>query len=225
MLGECVTLLCSVSLQSNVTDSWRWLLDPIGGYSVRGAYQLLTSQDNAHVETAADLIWNKQVPLKVSILAWRLLRDRLPTKLNLLDHDIISADDTVCLAECGHVETTQHLILSCNYYDSLWQAVRSWHGLLGLNPQSISDHFYQFIHSSYGLPARRSFLQLVWLLCVWIIWNDCHSRLFKNIENSISQLLDKVKHHSFWWLKARNANFVYGFSRWWTNPLLYLGIG
>ena len=39
----CVTLLHSVSLQFNVTDSWRWQLDLIGSYSVRSAYQLLTS--------------------------------------------------------------------------------------------------------------------------------------------------------------------------------------
>jgi len=166
MLGECVTLLRSVSLQYNVTDSWRWQLDPIGGYSVRGAYQLLTSQDIAQVETATDLIWLKQVPLKVSILAWRLLRDRLPTKSNMLDCDIISVDDAVCLADCGHVETTQHLFFSCSFYDSLWQEVRFWLGVSGPDPRSISNHLYQFIHSSGDVRARRSFLQFVWLLCI-----------------------------------------------------------
>jgi hypothetical protein len=45
MLGECVTLLRSVSLQFNVTNSWRWQLDPCADYTVCGAYQLLTSRD------------------------------------------------------------------------------------------------------------------------------------------------------------------------------------
>ncbi|GAU18664.1 hypothetical protein TSUD_124970 [Trifolium subterraneum] len=35
------------------------------------------------LDAVADLIWHKHVPLKVSIVAWRLLRDRLPTKDNL----------------------------------------------------------------------------------------------------------------------------------------------
>jgi hypothetical protein len=72
MLVECRTLLHGVSLQSNVTYQWQWQLDPLGGYSVRGVYQLLTSQESIHVEFEADLIWHNQVPLKVLIFAWRL---------------------------------------------------------------------------------------------------------------------------------------------------------
>ncbi|MCI45078.1 cysteine-rich receptor-like protein kinase, partial [Trifolium medium] len=63
---------------------WQWQLDPEQGYSVRGAYQLLTSQDSVTLDAGLDLIWHKHVPLKVSILAWRLLQDRLPTKTNLV---------------------------------------------------------------------------------------------------------------------------------------------
>jgi hypothetical protein len=56
MLGECVTLLRSVSLQFDVTNSWWWQLDPTRGYSVCNAYQLLTSQDTTQVNTSTDLI-------------------------------------------------------------------------------------------------------------------------------------------------------------------------
>jgi hypothetical protein len=42
------------------------------------------------LDAAADLIWHRQVPLKVSIFAWRLLRDRLPTKTNLVVRGIIT---------------------------------------------------------------------------------------------------------------------------------------
>ncbi|MCI34113.1 kinesin-like protein, partial [Trifolium medium] len=47
---------------------------PARGYSVRGAYQILTTQQLDPVDGVEDLIWHKQVPLKVSIFAWRLLR-------------------------------------------------------------------------------------------------------------------------------------------------------
>ncbi|MCI64018.1 helicase-like protein, partial [Trifolium medium] len=45
MLGECQTLLSSFSFQAQSSDFWQWRPDPGAGYSVRGAYQLLTSQD------------------------------------------------------------------------------------------------------------------------------------------------------------------------------------
>ncbi|GAU12294.1 hypothetical protein TSUD_142030 [Trifolium subterraneum] len=60
-------------------------------YTVRGAYQLLTAQDVVSLGDTTCLIWHTQVPLKVSILACRLLRDRLPTKANLSSRGIIPA--------------------------------------------------------------------------------------------------------------------------------------
>jgi len=68
-------------------------------------------------------------------------------------------------------------------------------------------------------------MQLVWLLCAWIIWNDRNQKLFNNIGSSIDQLLDKVKHYSLWWLKVSNAIFVYGYTSWWSNLIVCLGIG
>ncbi|MCI67760.1 hypothetical protein A2U01_0089019, partial [Trifolium medium] len=48
-------------------DSWQWQPDLDKGYTVRSAYQLLTTPDAATLDAAAGLIWHPQVPLKVSI--------------------------------------------------------------------------------------------------------------------------------------------------------------
>ncbi|MCI42532.1 hypothetical protein A2U01_0063769, partial [Trifolium medium] len=60
MLGECQTLLLSLSLQAQSSDRWQWQSDPDKRYSIRGAYQLLTSQDSIFLDTAAGLIWHTQ---------------------------------------------------------------------------------------------------------------------------------------------------------------------
>jgi hypothetical protein len=75
------------------------------------------------------------------------------------------------------------------------------------------------------MDSDISFMQLVWLLCAWTIWNDRNNILFNNVESSIDQLLDKVKRHTLWWLNASNTNFVFDFTSWWSSPLLCLGIG
>jgi hypothetical protein len=88
---------------------WLWRLDPIRGYSVRGAYQLLISNPFDFSDVVADLIWHKHVSLKVSIFAGRLMRDRLPTKSNLVAHGIITPEAQSCVARCGDmVESAQH---------------------------------------------------------------------------------------------------------------------
>ncbi|CAJ2633140.1 unnamed protein product, partial [Trifolium pratense] len=101
MLGECQTLLSNISLQTHITDRWQWQPDHDTGYSVRGAYELLTTLDSVTIDDAEHLIWHSQVPLKVSIFAWRLLRDRLPTKSNLISRGILSSATHLCISGCG----------------------------------------------------------------------------------------------------------------------------
>ncbi|GAU31165.1 hypothetical protein TSUD_315900 [Trifolium subterraneum] len=99
MLGECQSLLLDLFLQAQTPDRWIWQPDLARGYSVRGAYQLLTSHPLDPTVTALDLIWHKQVHVNVSILAWRLLRDRLPTKINLAIRGIITPEAQFCVMD------------------------------------------------------------------------------------------------------------------------------
>jgi len=42
-LRECSDVLHNIVLQVDVTDTWRWLLDPVHGYSVRESYRFVTN--------------------------------------------------------------------------------------------------------------------------------------------------------------------------------------
>jgi hypothetical protein len=224
LLGECQTLLLTVTLQVGSADRWQWRHDPSAGYSVRDAYQVLTSQDTTVMGEAEDLIWHRHVPLKVSILAWRLLRDRLPTKANLVSRGILSPDQHHCVAGCGSIETAHHLFISCSTFGSLWALVRSWIGFSTVDAYNLTDHFLQFTFSIGGARARRSFLQLIWLACVWVVWNERNLRVFKTSANSVAQLLDKVKLFSYRWLCTTDVTLAINLHYWWSNPLLCLGI-
>jgi hypothetical protein len=95
-----------------------------------------------------DLVWHKQVPLKVSILAWRLLRDRLSTKTNMVTRVIILSEAQLCVSGCGGDESTQYLFLSCNTFGSLWALVRSWIEFSAMDSQNLYDHFVQYTYSA-----------------------------------------------------------------------------
>jgi hypothetical protein len=153
---------------------WLWRLDLDRGYSVRGAYQLLTSHPPISLDVIAGFFfWHKQVPLKVFVFAWRLLRDRLPTKTNLANRGIIPLEAQSCVSGCGDMESAQHLFISRNIFGSLWSPVRSWIGMSSVDPQNFPDHFLQFTFSYGGPRARRSFLQL---------FGSCVSGLFGTNE-------------------------------------------
>jgi len=168
LLEECRLLLNNFVLQTDVTDRWQWLPDIAGGYTVRGAYQILTTQVAPLRDETRDLVWHKQVPLKVSILAWRLLRDRLPTKQNLLRRGIIQSADTHYVAGCGNNESLLYMFIHYDIFGALWQHVRSWLGISGVDPYNIHAHFIQFTNAIGTSRSRHSFMQLLWLLCVCV---------------------------------------------------------
>lgn len=136
--------------------------------------------------------------MKVSILAWRLLRDRFPTKSNLHNRGIIPDEATYCVAGCGLAETAHHLFLHCVTFGSIWQQVRAWLGFSGVHHHNLGAHFLQFTYSLGGKKTMRSFLQLIWLLCVWLIWKERNNRIFNDFFTPIPEIVEKVKFHSYW---------------------------
>ncbi|GAU24432.1 hypothetical protein TSUD_364160 [Trifolium subterraneum] len=150
---------------------------------------LLTSQDPVTLDDVKGLIWHSQVPLKVSIFAWQLLRDRLPTKANLITRCILSSEFHHCVSGCGAIESAHHLFLSCSTFSSLWSHARSWIGSSLMDSHTISYHFVQFISSAGGSRARRSFMQLIWLVCAWVISKERNHilRLTKLIASHVGQ--------------------------------------
>jgi len=224
LLEDCRLLLANVTLQINVSDIWLWHPDTTGGYSVRSGYQTLSAHIHLVLDDSEKLIWHSQVPSKVSILAWQLLRDGLPTKSNLMNRGIIHVDDSLCVAYYNQIESAQHLFINCTFFRSLWQHVRFWLCFSSVDHNVPSTHFSQFPNYLGGRRSCRSFLQLMWLLCVWLIWKERNNRIFNNVHSFIMEFSEKVKFHAYWWLKANNASFVYGCEQWWSNPLCCLGI-
>ena len=138
---------------------------------------------------------------------------------------VIPHDNQHCVVGCGDIETAHHIFRSFPFYAALWGHIRTWLGIATAEPLCLSDHFYQFVYSAGGSRTIRSFMQLIWLCCVWILWNERNSRVFENRDYTVYQLVEKVKLHSFWWMKATNISIRHNFHMWWSSPFVCLGIG
>ena len=89
-------------------------IDPIYGYSVRNSYRFITTSGEQVDRSLVDDVWHKNVPAKVSLFVWCLLRNKLPTKDNLPRRSILSPNEVVRSARCGNSETANHLFLQCD---------------------------------------------------------------------------------------------------------------
>lgn len=99
----------------------------------------------------------------------------------------------LCASRCGKNVTIDHLIVHCPVFGTLWQLVKSWIGVYSVDPYQVTNHFYQFVHSTGGFAQRRSFIHLIWLCCNWVLWNERNHILFAKKGNSTLHLLEKVK--------------------------------
>jgi hypothetical protein len=162
--------------------------------------------------------------LKVFIFVWRLLRDNLSIKINLVIWGIITPKSHFCVVGYGGIESAHHLFLTCNTFGSFWSLGRSWIGFLAVDSHNLSDIFLRFNYSSGGRKGQRSFLQLIWLLCVWLVWNERNRRLFRNSEQSLPQMLNKVKRYSLSVVEATNTTLISNYYRWWSYSLTCLSI-
>ena len=153
-------------------------------------------------------MWRKEVPLKVFVFAWCLLRDRLPTKDNLFRRNIIQDDARGCVARCNFNESADHLFLHCHVFGQVWYLVRHWLGFSSVNPISILDHYLQFRTFSGSARSKCSFMHLLWFASIWVIWKERNARLFRATESNMHQLLENIKLLSFSWFKANSVDFV-----------------
>jgi hypothetical protein len=130
-----------------------------------------------------------------------------------------------CVSGCGSDETIDHLLIYCPIFGVLWQHVKTWIGFYSVEPEHILDHFTQFAYSTGSFKQRRSFLQLVWLCSIYVLWNERNHRLFSDKAKSAMQLLERIQITTLHWLKAKNVCFPYDYHMWWHQPLVCLDIG
>ncbi|GAU51106.1 hypothetical protein TSUD_141480 [Trifolium subterraneum] len=94
--AELAELLVGVSLHLCTLDHWRWIPKNSGLFTVKSCYNtLLSSRQSTELDhnvlLAITQLWKNDIPSKVLIFGWRLLLERLPTRL-ALNHRGTSSD-------------------------------------------------------------------------------------------------------------------------------------
>ena len=77
----------------HINDRWMWLLEPNQGYSVRETYHFLTAPNEELVGGRFCDVCRPLFPSKISVFAWHLLRNRIPSKSNMLRRRVLLQND------------------------------------------------------------------------------------------------------------------------------------
>ena len=136
--------ISAISIHQQLQDSMLWKADPIGIYSTKSTYRLLlpTNRPGQHSRNFK-ILWKLKIPPRAELFSWRLFRDRLPTRANLLRRHV-ALQDIMCPLCGNHQEEAGHLFFHCRMTVGLWWESMNWTRTLGAFLDDPAAHFIQF---------------------------------------------------------------------------------
>ncbi|KAL6508843.1 hypothetical protein OROHE_021402 [Orobanche hederae] len=156
------------------TDRWLWGQKADGVFNVKEAYAAIS---NIHEldggvrgkESRAAAVWNSSAPFKQQLFAWRVIRNRIPTRDNLAKRMELSVEGRLIPCCEQTPETATHLILRCAEMEALWNRMVDWIGISWAVPVELFDHFTYF-SSALGNDKYKKRLRGLWICVAWMIW-------------------------------------------------------
>uniref|UniRef100_A0ACD5VAP6 Uncharacterized protein n=1 Tax=Avena sativa TaxID=4498 RepID=A0ACD5VAP6_AVESA len=146
---------------SSSPDSDSWQLQPSGEFSVGSAYRALFQGPELPWTSP---LWKAPLPLSIRIFVWQLLRDRLPSGVEVAKRH---GPGTGFCPLCGTPETCSHIMFSCLAARALWSFVQE-----ALGPAWQARELGEFLQTQANRAGggRRLFC-LVFAGISWALWN------------------------------------------------------
>ena len=158
-------------IQPHRRDDWVWTTDPSSQYSTQSVYNMLRGKTIEGTQDGAfEELWKLKVLSKILVFAWRLLRDRLPTKINLQRWQV-EINDRRCPFCSSMEEDAGHLFFHCSKILPIWWKSLFWVNIFGAFLQNPRQHFLQHISGlADGIRVNR--WKCWWLALTWSIWQQ-----------------------------------------------------
>ncbi|KAJ9539315.1 hypothetical protein OSB04_032048 [Centaurea solstitialis] len=184
---------------------WKWALEKSGSYSVAS---LRKGFDDFSLlrRNQAFFVWNKCVPGKVNVLAWRIAHRRLPTKINLSNRGVFCVNDLCSL--CGDVaENEDHIFRSCRVSDRILRLICGWWRLDVTQIPSLESLFY-WADSAGFKGVKKKLLTTVVFSYFWVVWKMRNDMVFRGSSNCCpASMFCRIQVLSYFWARHRIRRF------------------
>ncbi|KAL5190603.1 U-box domain-containing protein 14 [Glycine soja] len=171
-------IISNVHIQPQMKDTLRWAAEPSGLYSTRSAYRLIITANSNHPQANIyKTIWRLNIPSRAAIFAWRLIKNRLPTRHNLLRRNVPIQEQHCPL--CGsHQEEVGHLFFHCKLTNGLWWESMRWKRVVGPLAASPTAHYTQFC-DGFGAGKNQNRWHRWWIALTSSIWKNRNLLIFQ----------------------------------------------
>ncbi|XP_071727099.1 uncharacterized protein [Rutidosis leptorrhynchoides] len=228
--GELQSLISIISAaaagfhhSNSTSDRWSWELASNGQFNVKKLASLIDKKLLQSAGLASpETLRNNLVPKKIEILVWRLLKKRLPVRVEL-DKSSSDLNSVRCPICDDNIDSVEHTFLQYKYAAEVWARVYRWWKLDGINP-CFNELCSGKTHD--GTPASCGFKvwQAVQWVCVYTIWRNRNMTVFQNKGWGVPVSFNEIKVKSFEWISHRLKGRTLDWLVWLTNPSVYLDL-
>ncbi|KAJ9560359.1 hypothetical protein OSB04_005519 [Centaurea solstitialis] len=201
--------LCERVKLVNEDGRWKWELEGDGHYSVSSLRRAL---DDMGLRRGGQVTkWNKIVPLKIRILRWRIMLDRIPTKTNLVTKGI--AMDNMCCPLCNRgVETVSHLFINCEKVKEVRRVLNIWWKAFPIDGSGFESIIFPVAMSNSNSNSRtESVKDVVLHAYMGAIWQNRNQVVFNDDLFNPARIANDILANSYLWIRYR-SNFGSGIS-------------
>lgn len=222
LLEELCLQLDRAPLVESVPDGWVWTAESNGVFSVQSAYRELQGSGSEIVDSIYQQIWNSKAPSNVCGFIWRVMLERIATKVNLLRRKVIHSDSEALCPLCSQeLETADHVLLVCPFANRVWTSCYRWLGLSIAQPKNCKDHLLQ--HSLIGFNAKQNELfKVIWFAVTWSLWLTRNQFIFRGGNLNEESVLEGAIVKAWQWANGRSKGFNFSVYEWTSQPILCL---
>jgi len=196
---------------SHEEDRWKWGLEESGMFSIKSTYRKLEGivlSEEVWSNLAKGVfsnIWKSSAPSRVVAFSWKLLYDRIPTKVNLAVRNVLPFEASRLYTFCDRVdESSTHLFLHCEVASRMWQDIMRWWEMIFLIPPNLFVMWECWSIAERSKRIRKG-LSLIWHATVWVLWIARNNKVFNNRNPEVDEMVQDIKVLSWRWSLERIA--------------------
>lgn len=217
---ELQELIRSFSPKMDFRDSWAWLRDGSGSYSVKSAYVLLQGDVQEDDGWVFRKLWKSKAPSGSKALVWRVLLGKVQTRTELAKRNALPPNSATTCGLCQlEEETVAHLFCSCGVAWKVWVRICKWLGVCSVLQQDTKAWFLQFSYIIGAGKLENYAASLIWIATIGVLWSFRNKAIFKGEVVDIESIIELIQFKAWLWLKVLGRNFYASSSDWLLNPI------
>ncbi|XP_071739441.1 uncharacterized protein [Rutidosis leptorrhynchoides] len=218
-LSNLIRLLNGFAFSNSNSDSWCCTLATNGIFSVNRLTKLIDEQQ-ASSNSDSETLRNNLAPKKLEVFVWRLLKRRLPARIEL-DKRGIDLHSVRCPLCDDGLETVEHTFIFCKHAMDLWERVFGWWNLGHFNNLSLNELLRGNTSNQSSSFGKKVWQSVEWV-CAYYIWKIRNNLVFRDKKGNIPVALNEIQIKFFEWITHRSKGKKFDWHIWLSNPSFYL---